>query len=214
MKTALFDMDGLIIDSEILYLEACEIVFPKMDLVYNEEVIKKCIGKNKKGTEDELVLYYGEDFNMDDFSSLVNIELEKLYHSRDILKPFVVETLTFLKNDGYKIAVATSTKKVKAEKLLKLVGVFEFFDEIVGGDMVKNSKPDPEIFLKACEILGGTPPETLVFEDSFNGVTAGFDGGFKVIMIPDILMPTEEIKAKTNEIHSNLGEFLKNSKLI
>ncbi|MBO5351842.1 MAG: HAD-IA family hydrolase, partial [Lachnospiraceae bacterium] len=103
--------------------------------------------------------------------------------------------LDYLKENGYKLAVASSTSKRGVERNLKSAGVLEYFDAIICGDMVEKSKPEPEIYLKACEALGVEPAEALALEDSRNGLLSAYRAGMKVIMVPDLWEADEEVKA-------------------
>ena len=102
--------------------------------------------------------------------------------------------LDYLKNNGYKLAVASSTSKRGVERNLKDAGVLEYFDALICGDMVEKSKPEPEIYLKACDALGAEPSETIALEDSRNGLLSAHRAGMKVIMVPDLWEADEEVK--------------------
>ena len=116
--------------------------------------------------------------------------------------------LEYLKENKYKIAVATSTKRERAEKLLTMVKIKDFFEEIICGDEVKNSKPDPEIFLKAAKKLGSQPSHCIVLEDSAAGIEAAYNAGMKGINIPDMKIPDDEIIKKAFRIEQSLLDVL------
>lgn len=103
--------------------------------------------------------------------------------------------LDYLKENGYRLAVASSSSRWEVEHHLKDAGVFEYFQAVICGDMVTNSKPEPEIFLKACESLGVQPSEALALEDSQNGLLAAHRAGMRVIMVPDLWEANEEVKS-------------------
>lgn len=215
MKTVIFDIDGLLVDTERLFLIAGETVFPEMGYPYDVELFKRCIGKNRTGTKYEIFATFGEDFPFDEYIVKIYDEIFGLMDDGKLdIKPYVIEALDYFKENGYKMAIGTSSYYEKATKVLKNKNILHYFDEIVTGDMVEHGKPSPEIFLKAAERLGEKPEDIIVFEDSFNGVIAGYDGGFKVVMIPDILQPSDEILAKTTEVHKNFKEFLENTALL
>ncbi len=125
-----------------------------------------------------LVLLYYFSQNPD-FSESVRPLMAKLKSSEQML--------TFLKEYGIKIGVASSTKEALVRQQLLEGGLFDYFDVILGGDHVKNGKPDPEIYLKTCAALDVNPAETFAIEDSFNGIHSAHSAGINVIMVPDLV---------------------------
>ena len=103
------------------------------------------------------------------------------------------ELLTWLRENLWKVGLATSTRKVSVMHHLEMTGLTEMFDEIVTGDMVEKGKPDPEIYLTACEKLGTRPEETYAVEDSRNGLVSAHSAGMMAILVPDTTVPTEEM---------------------
>ena len=122
------------------------------------------------------------------------------------VKPGVKELLTYLREKGYKIAMATASAREYSMDNLRLAGIDEFFDHVITGDMVKEAKPNPEIFLKAAEALGEKPENCLVLEDSLNGVEAGIKGGFVTVMVPDLTQPDEELRQRVDRVCGSLLE--------
>ena len=121
-------------------------------------------------------------------------------------KPGVCELLEYLKTRGVKIGLATSTREKVVLKELKDGGILPFFDVIVCGDMVKRSKPDPDIYLEACSRLHVRPSECFAIEDSYNGIRAACRAGMKAIMVPDLAKPTEEMEKLAERILPSLHE--------
>ena len=103
-----------------------------------------------------------------------------------------------------KIALASSSKKETVIRQLNDAGMLDYFDEIVSGDMVEKSKPEPDIFLKACEKLGVLPQRSYAIEDSFNGIRAAYSGKLKPIMVPDILPADDEMRQKAEAVLDSL----------
>ena len=208
MKAVIFDMDGLLIDTERLYVEAFAEACERMGYECNPDIFKTCIGCNMASQDRIMKDFYGEDF---DFMVSYNIMHEcmdrYIEEGRLELKEGVVEILNHCKSKGYKIAVASSTVYDKVCRFLKLTNIYHYFDEIITGDMVKNGKPAPDIFLYAAKKLGTKPDETYVFEDSYNGVRAGHAGGFYTIMVPDLLHPDDEMQTIASEIMNTLLNF-------
>ena len=122
------------------------------------------------------------------------------------IKEGVNELIDYLKENDYKIALATSSDREKAEYLLELVKIKDKFDYIICGNDIVNSKPNPEIFLKAAENLKVEPKECIVIEDSKFGVKAAVNAGMKAINVPDMKMPDSEVKSMAFKIFNNLLE--------
>lgn len=208
MNAVIFDMDGLLVDSEILYVYAFKEVCEVLNINYDEYIYKKCTGTTKSTQELILKEHYGQNFEFEKCYNLTHEIMEKYINSgRLALKDGVCQILNLFKEKGFKMAVASSNSTKQVELSLNITGIYNFFDEIVTGNMVENGKPNPEIFLLACDKLGSSPDKTYVFEDSYNGVRAGHSGGFYTIMVPDLLKPTEEMHQKADEIIESLSLF-------
>lgn len=202
-----FDMDGIIFDSEKATMDCWIELANKYNIENIEEPYFACIGTTMARTREIMLETYGEDFPYDDYAK----EASAMYHERYDggklpMKKGVVELLSFLKNEGKKIALASSTRRQTVVNQLKDANILEYFDAIVTGDMVENSKPAPDIFLKACEELSVLPEDAYAIEDSYNGIKAANAGGLRPIMVPDLLMPNDEMKEKSWEILSDLLE--------
>ena len=104
------------------------------------------------------------------------------------------------------MAVASSSPRWEVEKHLKDAGIYDYFTGIVCGDMVQNSKPNPEIYLKVCELLGANPSECYALEDSKNGLLSAYRAGCKTIMIPDLWQPDDEILSIIARKYEDLDE--------
>ena len=204
-KAAIFDMDGLILDSERTVLSCWEKIGEKYgfkDIVtYGISVI----GKNKKATVDEFERVYGEP------GDRYERELREIYNGlaqkgEVPLKPHTLELLESMKNAGMKIAIASSSTREEVTTQMEMLGALKFFDTCVSGDQVTQSKPDPEIFLLACDALGVKPEEAVGLEDSFNGVRACKASGLYTIMVPDIIQPDDEMKGLADVILPSLKD--------
>ena len=150
-----FDMDGVIFDSERAVMQCWKELADKYQIPDIEKAVLSCTGTTMKRTREIMLEIYGEDFPYDIYAK----ESSAIYHSRYDggrlpMKPGVVELLTFLKEDGKKIALASSTRRQTVTNQLKDAGILDFFDKVICGDMVEHSKPAPDIFLKACAELG------------------------------------------------------------
>ena len=170
----IFDMDGLIFDSERVvqrsWNRAGEVLgIPKMG-----EHIYHTIGFNVVRREQYFRTAIREDFPMERFNELTRAFFKEIVASEGLaMKPGVKELLAYAKENGYKLAVASSSRREHAVNLLTEAGVYSYFDGSVFGDMVKNAKPDPEIYRTACEVIQAV-------------------AGLRAIMIPDLVQPDEE----------------------
>ena len=207
-EAVIFDMDGVIFDTEKLYIDSCVEVGNKYNLKNVEEACFKCIGINSEASAEIMYDIFGRDFPLDKFRGEVDVLFKTRFEEKAPVKPGVQEILTYLKQEGYRIAIASSTKKEGVTRELKQAGFLEFFDEIICGDMVEKSKPNPDIFLKAAECLGVEPEKCIVIEDSFNGVRAAYAAGMFSIMVPDILKPDDEMRDKASVILDSLPDVV------
>lgn len=196
MEAVVFDMDGVIFDSEALVMETWAEVAAIHGMEHIEEVCRDCLGTNAAVNKAIFLNYYGQDFPYD----LYKKEMSALFHQRAAggklrQKPGIKELLLFLKEKGVKTAVASSTRREMVCRELEEGGLLHLFDRIICGDMVERSKPEPDIYLKACEELGVFPEQAYAIEDSYNGIRAAKRAGMKPIMVPDLAEPTEEMKS-------------------
>lgn len=209
MKAIIFDMDGVIIDSEWLVADCWRIIGEKYQISNVEENCKKCLGLNTEAAREVFLSCYGADFPYDEYKQ----ESSALFHQREKeelkLKPGAKEFLQWLKEQKYLIGLATSTREEIAKTELEDLGVLHYFDKVVCGDMLKRSKPEPDIYLMACEQLQVLPEESYAVEDSYNGIRAAYNAGMKVIMVPDRVDPNEEMEEKSVVILKNLMEVKK-----
>lgn len=209
----IFDMDGVIFDSERLFIECNKETAPKYgitDLDMVEEVSKKCIGVTNEATQVIMKEHFGEDFPIEEFwANSSSLFKERSMGGQLPVKPGVTELLEFLKKENIPTAIASSTKTETVKRELRDAGLLEYFDEIVGGDMIQKSKPAPDSFLKAMEVLGCRPDEVCIIEDSFNGIRAAKAAGGFSIMVPDILQPNDEIRSIAGTVLDSLHDVKK-----
>ena len=200
-----FDMDGVIFDSERAILECWTELGEKYNISNVNENFYKCIGVTVARTKEIMLEAYGEDFPYDEYDKEANeIFHDKYSGGRLPMKEGIKEILSFLKDSGKKIALASSTRKAKVEEQLRDANILEYFDVLICGDMVKRSKPDPDIYLKACEELGVEPERAYAIEDSFNGIRSANAGKLRPIMVPDIVPADDEMKEKAEKILDSL----------
>ncbi len=205
-----FDMDGIIFDSERATMECWLELADKYGIEGMEEPYLACTGTTAQRTKEIMLEAYGEDFPYDKYAK----EASKMYHDkydggRLPMKPGVHAILDFLQYQGKKIALASSTRRQTVVNQLRDAGILDYFDEIITGDMVEHSKPDPEIFLLACEKIGVKPENAYAIEDSYNGIRSAHRGKLMPIMVPDLLPADDEMKEISVIVLDSLDEVVK-----
>ena len=208
--SVIFDMDGVIFDSEKACLICWSEVAAKYGISEIDKVFTRCIGTNKNQTREIVETAYAKKFGAGIADRLL-AESSRVFHEkydggRLPVKPGVKEILEYLKADHIRTAVASSTRKATVEKELEEAGFLGYFDMIIGGDAVKISKPNPEIYLLACEELSVRPEETFAIEDSYNGIRAAHGAGMRPIMVPDMIPADAEMRRLSEVVCGNLSE--------
>ena len=208
-QAVVFDMDGVIFDSERAIQECWDMIGEKYDIPDARETCLMTLGVNMTEVVRIFKARYGQKFPFEKYSEEVNrLYWEKFDDGRLPMKPGVVELLEYLKQSGKKIALASSTYREKVMREIQAAGLQLYFDELICGDMVERSKPDPDIYLKACAALSVNPSEAYAIEDSYNGIRSASRAGLHPIMVPDIKGPTEEMKTLTEVILPSLHDVL------
>lgn len=210
MKAVIFDMDGVIFDSERATYLCWKKVAEDHGLERMDEVYRRCIGVTLEVTRQICLDAYGADFPYEKFAK----EASELYHERYDggrlpIKEGVREILSYLKENGIPTAIASSTRQNRVVSQLDEAGLLGFFDVVVGGESVSKSKPAPDIFLYAAEQLGIAPADCVVIEDSFNGIRAAHAAGMIPVMVPDMLEPDDEIRGKCETVCISLRDVLR-----
>ena len=210
LKAVIFDMDGVIFDSERAYLECWKEIATGRGLGDYEQVFYRCIGVNNNQTrmivEEAYAPEYGEGI-----ADILLEESNRIFRSRYDNEPLplkkgVTEILDYLKQNGIAFGLASSTAKQNIVKELNNAGLYSYFDKIIGGDSVVISKPDPEIYFLACREMGTEPREAMAIEDSYNGIRAAHAAGMHPVMVPDMIAPDEEMKELSEIICKDLYE--------
>ncbi len=195
-KAVVFDMDGVIFDSERAVMQCWKEVASRHNIPNIEKAILACTGTTMVRTREIMLNLYGADFPYDEYARESSVIFHSRYDGGRLpMKQGVKELLTFLKERGKKIALASSTRQQVVTDELCDAGIIEYFDRIICGDMVSRSKPAPDIFLKACEELNISPSDSYAIEDSYNGIRAAHAGGLHPIMVPDLLPADEEMQS-------------------
>ena len=204
-NAVIFDMDGIIFDSERLSLVCWEKMAEKYHLEGMDEAYPPCIGTNEARTREIITNYYGTDFPYDTFRK-ETYELFRRMTERDglPLKKGVSELLEYLNKNDIPVGLASSTSLAIVTEELQQAGLYDFFRAVTGGDQLKRSKPEPDIYLTACEKLGVKPEDTYAVEDSYNGIRSAHSAGMMPIMVPDLLPPTDEMRRKSVAVLDDL----------
>ena len=209
-KTVVFDMDGVLFDTERLCMDAWVAVAKEQGIPDMEEVFPKCIGLNGTDTKALVLDYYGEDFPYGEYCRQTSAWFWKEVEEHGLpIKKGVRELLAFLKENDYTIGLASSSRRESVVNHLTRAGIIDYFSVIVSGDMVEHSKPLPDIYLLACEQLGVAPEESYAIEDSPNGIRSAHSAGMKPIMVPDMVQPDEEMRERSFVICEDLLEVMK-----
>ena len=214
IKAVVFDMDGVLFDTERLCKECYCQIAKELHLPDMEKVFDTFIGRNVTDTKRMFEEHYIELVSFDQFDALASALAKRRKKEEGIpVKKGVRELLEFLKNKGLHIGLASSTRREKIMEMLEETGISEYFETVIAGDMVKHSKPDPEIYLLACEGLKVKPEEAYAIEDSFNGIRSANRAGMKPIMVPDLLSPDSEMRELSFCICDDLLEVLEEKSL-
>lgn len=192
----LFDMDGLLLDSERVALGIMSACASELGLAWNPEVGLRIIGRNVDDSNRILREHYGNDARLDALPAAFRARYDRHIDDHAIAhKPGVTELLDLLDAHGIARAVATSTQRERAARKLERNGLLRRFDALVGGDEVARGKPAPDIFLAAARTLDVQPSACLVLEDSNNGARAGLAARMAVVVVPDLLEPDDDVIA-------------------
>ena len=210
-KAFIFDMDGILFDTEALTEEALRAVSRRHGEREDvDEFYPTTCGTTLATAKLLYKAHFGEDYPFEERRAEMRSWMREEIAKNGIpIKKGARDLLCFLKAEGYKIALATSSTRASAEGHLEAAGFTEYFDATVCGDDITHSKPHPEIFLTAAKKLGVTPENCFVAEDSYLGVEAGAAAGMRVFMIPDMNPPREKEKTLAYMICDSLTDIKK-----
>lgn len=194
INAVIFDMDGTMIDTEKIKENGWKYAGDCQNIIIDDDILSVMRGTNKEYCKE----FINKKFKSINFEKLYNDRnefIEKYINTNGIkMKKGLMEILQFLKCNNYKIAVASSSEEETIRRYLTKIKILDFFDIIVAGDMIENGKPNPEIYLKAAELLNVPKEKCIGIEDSNSGILSVYRAGIKAIMILDLEEPTEEVK--------------------
>jgi HAD superfamily hydrolase (TIGR01509 family) len=195
IEAVVFDMDGIIFDTEKLSDKAWERASEEFDCAEIMNYRAEFMGLNRSQTKKLLTEKFGSKVPFEKFFEFTWNWMQQSIQSNGLpVKPGLYELLGYLKKNGYKIAAATSTSRRYVMDYFERAEITAFFDGIVCGDMVEKSKPDPDIYLKAAALLQVEPQKCMALEDSPNGLLSANRAGMKTVMVPDMIEPTVELQ--------------------
>ena len=210
IKAVLFDMDGLMVDTESLSTEAFINSAKAQGYNMNKEETLKVLGFTKANIYQFWIDYFqgtnvdGKKLVDDHYEYIENV----LYTVGPEKMPYVEELLKYLRENNYKIAVASSSDTADIKNNLEKTKLEKYIDEIASGAEVENGKPAPDVFLLAAERLDVDPKDCLILEDSKAGIKAGKASGAMVFMVPDMFTVDKECEDTADRILTNLGEVI------
>ena len=209
VQAVIFDMDGVIFDSERLVIECWEVVAAKHNVPDIVEICMRVQGNNREETGKRFREKYGKDFPYEAYKKEVAALFRERYgEGRLPLKPGVADILKELRRNNIPLALASSTRSDIVKLEMAEANLLPYFDAVLGGDMVPRSKPEPDIFLAAAAALQAEPKCCYVLEDSYNGIRAAYRAGMHPIMVPDMQKPTEEIRGIAEVVVGDLSAAL------
>lgn len=205
----IFDMDGLLFDTELIYYQSSQKIADLMGFPYSKELYLRFLGVSDEEVQEnyhQIFKEYGRE-KVEEFIRRSYADTIEAFEAGKVpMKQGVLELLDYLEEQRIPKMVASSNVRPAIELLLSNSGIIDRFEGIVSAEDVSRAKPDPEIFRKAVDFLKTEPEKTLVLEDSSHGVTAAYKAGIPVIMVPDLLQPDEELRNKTLEVFDSLSE--------
>lgn len=205
LKAIIFDMDGVLFDTEELCLSSWQKIADKYNLGDVTPACIASIGVSREKSKEIFKTMISENFPFEEMRNEVSSLCHAVISKHGLPeKEGIRDILSFCKKSGLKIGLATSTRRQTVISHLERAKIIEFFDEITCGDEIRDSKPSPEIYITACKKLGISPENALSVEDSYNGVRSSNAAGVRCIMVPDKLPATEEMFKLSDKVLDNL----------
>ncbi|MBD5083799.1 MAG: HAD family phosphatase [Clostridiales bacterium] len=209
IKAVIFDLDGLLVDTELIAYQIYKDILEKYGYQFTkEEYSQNYSGKSMTVNVPHVIETYQLPWTVEKGLEEVLRAEERLLTYGVELKPGARELLAFLKENQYKIAMASSSIRDRALNILRENGIVDYFGQFVFGKEVEKGKPYPDIFLKACEKLGERPENCLVLEDSEAGIQAANAAGIPVICVPDMKRPSQQLLDRATAVLDSLDQVI------
>ncbi len=206
VKGVFFDMDGLLVDSERITRDACKYAGEKCNVDFTDDFYGTLIGKSDDDSDRMLFHQFGSNFPIDDFKKLVFSKMKELLHDPDLLKPGARNIVEYTHELKIPMGLVTSSHFDDVRE--RLGSLTDYFSTIVTRDDVTRGKPAPDLYLEGISRLNLHPDECIVFEDSPAGSQAALNAGLKVVIIPDLVRPDDQLKNQALMICEDLFEAL------
>lgn len=206
IKAAIFDMDGLLIDSERIIMQACIAVAKEIGITYTQAEYAQLIGRAGPDSTRRMIeqLNGVENFNL----VMQGLDARLAEHNHSFpLKPGALDLLQYYQANNVVCSVASSSPMHHISHRLNQVDILDFFSHLTSGQEVKNGKPNPDIYLLAVQKLGLKVTECIAFEDSETGARAAIAAGLKVVVVPDLQQPSDYVKKHCHQVVNNLHDW-------
>ena len=208
IKAVIFDMDGLMFDSERYIQTAWNQAGTMLGYGTLGDHIEKTLGFNGTKRREFFLDLCGQDFPYDEFLELYrSLYFDRVRKEGIPAKEGLHETLEVLKKLGIRMGVATSSSRENTLKNLEREQISGYFQTVITGDMIQHGKPEPDIYLEACRKLGAEPQDAIALEDAINGIKAAARAGMMPVMIPDLIKDTTEVDDILFGRYDSLAEF-------
>lgn len=207
IKTVIFDFDGVIVDSEQVVRQGWQYAAQNMHLGDVDELFLQCVGTNHLHSEQVLQRQFGSQFSYEEFRNYSRAFFRQYTSEHGLpVKKGVRELLTYLKEQRYGIGLASSSTLQYILNGLRQAELIDYFQVIVSGENLQRCKPEPDIYLMACEKMGVAPAEAYAIEDSYNGIRSASRAGMQPVMVPDLLPATAEMRQLSALVFADLLE--------
>lgn len=210
VKAILFDMDGLLLDTERIALACFQSASTSLGYPLRQDILNRLVGRNSRDADQFLQASLGARYPAEAVRQQFRQRYERHLAEHGVnTKPGLIDLIRFLDQHQLPRMVATSTRREMAEWKLSRAGILQYFAGVTGGDEVERGKPAPDIFLLAASRLGIAPESCLVLEDSGPGIQAALSAGMRAVLIPDIVSPDIRELHKGVQTASTLAEIPK-----